>query len=369
MIGYEQRDGKTLLVINDDMNAKFHLELIDHTVAVVSRSSEQLFTIKTDKRSHNRYIHATHAGKALHRCMAQPDDILKYFPNHSFHPRVHAYTLAVAQQHFDQLPPSPLHTYLNEAADHLVARLNACAAQIRMETRTPEFKAAIRSTQRSCNKNFKGVMKYLYGMFQKHGRLLGIRVDFGYKKTINFDPACTSITYEEAKRHREALVEEIRRRFKGVLAGYVWKFEYGLLKGYHSHFLIFLDNSKVREDVTIVKMLGEHWNNDITEGRGVYFNCNAQKSSYRFCSLGTLRHDDPQIWDGLERIAAYLTKPDYYVKLNMPGKDRALGKGGPPKLYAKKRGRPRRVDETRVNRLSHPRQIEVRVQPGMPDAL
>lgn len=348
MITYETYADKPLYVINQDMTAISHLELIDNTVIAISKSNEDLFTLRTEKHTGRSYVHASLAGKALHLCLKTPVlETIKPFPAHTFSPHIGVLLKVLKQQELNDLIVYPLNSYRDDAAEAWVSRMNACADLVRMETRTPEFKKVIQRAQRSCNKNFKGFMKYMRELFQKNGRVLGLRMDVGYKKVSNFDQAGADVPYEEAKRHRQAFIEEIRKRFNGgALLGYVWKFEYGLLKGYHSHLLIFLDGSKFREDVTIVKMLGEHWNSVISEGLGSYHNCNAKKSSYRFCGIGMLNHDDPQIWEGLEQIATYLTKPDYYVKLNMPGDDRALGKGGPPKLYAKKRGRPRESGET-----------------------
>ncbi|MFZ2386927.1 MAG: inovirus-type Gp2 protein [Polaromonas sp.] len=347
MLGYQTYGDKSLFIIEEDMKALSRLEMIETTALAISKRDDEIFSVRTEKRTGLRIIENGALGKALYLSLKIPiDEIVMYFPLHSFSPYFNAFREAVKRHELDQIPGYPLNIFRNEEAEDLAARMNAFVETLRMETRTPEFKAAIRKTQRSCNKNFKGFMTYMHELFQKNGRLLGLRVDFGYKKISNFDQAGSDVSYEEAKRHREALIDEIRKRFKDVLAGYVWKFEYGLLKGYHIHVLIFLDGSKVREDVTIAKMLGEHWNSTLTGGVGAYYNCNAKKSSYRFCGIGMLRHDDPQIWEGLEKIATYLTKPDYYVKLNMPGNDHALGKGGPPKQYAKKRGRPRKSDET-----------------------
>lgn len=330
-------------IIEEDMKALDQLQLITKTTLAISILDDDLFQVKTDRRTGKRRIEASPLGKALYASFRTPiEEILHYFPIHSFSPHFEAFKEALKRHEITHLHGLPLSTFINEEADAVAAQLNAFGHTLRTTTRTGEFRAAVRKIQRSCNKNYGGLMGYLKALLQKKGRLLGLRGDFSYKKTIGFDKSGSDVSYAQAKRDREALVDEIRKRFKESLVGYVWKFEYGLLKGYHSHFLIFLDGSKVQEDVTIMKMLGEHWKSKITEGTGAFFNCNAKKESYRFCSIGMIKHDNPAIWEGLENIAAYLTKPDYYVRLNMPGNDRALGKGGPPKLYAVKRGRPRK---------------------------
>jgi hypothetical protein len=343
MLTYETYADQTQFAIHEDMSALRQVQLIVDTVLAISQFRGDLYTLETNKCTGRRYVEASLPGKALHMCVkSPPEEMLQYFHAHTLHPHVQAYTRVISLHGVRQFPIYDLKTYMDDAAEDWVTRMNACGASLRIETNTAEFKTAIQKSRRSCNKNYKNFISYLIQLFKKNGRILGIRVDFGYKKRSNFDAAGADVPYEEAKRHREAVVDEIRKRFEEVLLGYVWKFEYGLLKGYHTHFLIFLDGSKVREDVTIVKMLGARWNDEISEGKGTYHNCNAKKESYRFCGIGMLYHDDPNVWVGLEKIATYLTKPDHYVRLNMPGNDHALGKGGPPKLHCKKRGRPRK---------------------------
>ena len=318
-------ENKTAWLIGEDMKAVNQLGLIESLVAAISKFKKDICFVKTDRHTNQR-LEVTDLGKAMRLCMKSGiEEIEKYFPIHTFNPYVKAFIKSVRLHQLDQMPSHPVRTFSNEDVGRWCAAMNACAKTIRMETATPEFKSLIRGVQRSCNKNFEGVMNYFQALFKKNGRHLALRVDVGYKKVSNFDQAGSDVSYDDTRRHREDFIDEIRKRYKKNLLGYVWKVEHGLLKGYHHHILVFLDGSNVCRDVSHVKMLGDHWDNEITEGRGVHWNCNANKASYRFCGIGMLKHDDPTIWEGLENIATYLTKPDYFAKLNMPGNDRALG--------------------------------------------
>ena len=93
--------------------------------------------------------------------------------------------------------------------------------------------------------------------------------------------------------------------------------------------------------MTFGKLLGEYWDNNITKGRGVHYNCNARKSSYKFCCAGMVSYADKRAWEGLQKMAVYLTKSDYLFKLKVP-KGRCFGKGGMPKMAPVPRGRPRK---------------------------
>ena len=53
-------------------------------------------------------------------------------------------------------------------------------------------------------------------------------------------------------------------------------------------------------------------------------------------------HSDPDLWAGMYRLIEYLTKPDFWIRLQLPGNRRTFGKGGGlPKATQPKRGRPR----------------------------
>lgn len=338
MVAYETYANEASRVISDDMNAITQVEMAAIATAAVSRSHSDLYTLRTDKATFRRYVKASPTGEALYRCLKSPtSELFKYFNAHILNPYVDVYIHAVRQHSVDGMASYELNRYLDDEAQDWVKRMNAFVQTLRVQTHRPEFKKKIQASQRSCNKNYKNFIAYMKALLLKNHRIRGLRVEFSYNKTHNVDQAGPDVSYGEAKRHREALVVEIRKRFKGVLLGYAWKFGYGLLQGYHSHFLIFLDGSKIPEDVPIVKALGEQWCSVLTRGKGAYLNCNSDQPSYRLCGISELLHDDPLIWKRLENIATYLTKLDHYVRLKMPGKDRSLGKGGPPKMYTKKK--------------------------------
>ena len=88
-------------------------------------------------------------------------------------------------------------------------------------------------------------------------------------------------------------------------------------------------------------MIGEHWKNSVTEGRGRFYNCNANKQRYKNVGIGMISYDQSDRIDVLKnKVGAYLTKVDYWVRLS-PSVGRSFSKGNGPKLSATKRGRKR----------------------------
>ncbi len=370
------------MVIDVDVDVIERIYAISQLVGKVIGSEEQLFRVRQSSKTSFRVVSAVgRMGRDLLRFSSVDlSDLVTYFPAHKLHPFVQVFW-----DHFWQpLWGSSLIRALSDSSkdriDKVADALNQQVEALRASTKTPEFRRQLKSVQRTVNKNRKNFTDYLEGLFGVCGRLLVIRLDLSYHeedvqrqnrvmrrnrvhqvyqisgepvKYIDVPAAEAPQGHDEVlqigdvMQHRERFIKHLRKYCKTSLRGYAWKMEYGLLKGYHHHVVILLDGSQVREDVTIGRALGEHWRRVITGDRGLYYNCNAEKSTYRHCAVGMQRHDDPELWLGLSKVVDYLTKPDLYVRLDLPDNKRTFGKGGLPKSVTQvKRGRPRRRPST-----------------------
>lgn len=221
-------------------------------------------------------------------------------------------------------------------------RLNEFVEALRQESRQDFFVKAALSYARNSSKNQASLNRYINGLFNYRSRLLVVRVDLEYCREYSLERK-ENITYEETDAHRKALLWDLKKHlFKDSILGYAWKLEYGLMNSFHYHFLLFFDAAKVRRDVSIARVIGEHWKNKITEGKGRYWNCNANKSQYRCCALGEVSHSDASKRKCLLMAASYLVKADYFVRSAMPPNRRSFGKGVLPKNTSR-RGRPRQI--------------------------
>lgn len=218
-------------------------------------------------------------------------------------------------------------------ARKLMAHLNECVDKIRQEVKSEKFLSKLNSYQRSSNKNYKELTGYADALFERYSRLLVLRVDLSYSKENS------KTTQVQAKRDRERLFENARsNKLFDYMVGYIWKLEHGPEKGFHYHMMFFFDGSKVREDITLAKRIGEYWTGVVTKGRGLYFNCNVGKLAYKSCGIGMVDHTDAQLRKGLRNAVIYLAKTDLYMKLQTEG--RGMGKGLSPSPKDP-RGRPR----------------------------
>lgn len=189
---------------------------------------------------------------------------------------------------------------------------------------------------RAAEKNNLSLIRYVNELFDKHARLLVVRVDFSYKND------CASRgEIDHILRHREQLLRD-RRNSKCLksIVGYAWKIEYAVTTGYHIHFIAFYDGSKFKSDMNLAKMIGEEWLM-ISNGDGRYHNCNRHKSRYINCGIGDVKYSDKEKRASLGLALKYMTKPDKFLRIKHNQKRRTFGRGASPATDKYKAGRKR----------------------------
>ncbi len=205
--------------------------------------------------------------------------------------------------------------------------------------RDPKTKRKILDRERAVQKNFKACIRQIQKIYARYARLVVLRIDFGYKKgqNVNIEDLVKDIKHIHGNKRHNKLFDH--------LVGYIIKIEYGLEKGMHAHVLLFFDGSKRRpdSDVYFAKEIGEYWVNQITNGRGVYWNCNAHKAKYEInnrLGIGDIHVNEVGKKRNLHGIVGYFCKSEQYLKPRTRPKMKLLRKSF-PKETAKKRGAPR----------------------------
>ncbi|WP_392558891.1 YagK/YfjJ domain-containing protein [Orbus mooreae] len=181
-------------------------------------------------------------------------------------------------------------------------------------------------------RNQVSIIHFVDALFDKHAKLLPVRVDLGYKtnERITIDnqnsyndnkfnyllnpdlPPHAYLSQEVILHNWNELLNRLRwnkREFLKELVGYVWKIEYGNDKGIHYHLVLFFNGNKVQKDYYYAEKLGALWL-ELTKGLGVYFNCSSDKTR-RYGDNNALkvihRIDDKA---NLYQMMNYLTKVD-----------------------------------------------------------
>lgn len=161
---------------------------------------------------------------------------------------------------------------------------------------------------RNERERFNSIREFINQCFALCSRPLILRLDFAYREY-----RCPDL--KTVTRHRDKLLRYLRETYNhqhhDAYIGLIWKLEYGPDKGYHLHTLIVLDGSKVQQDVSLARIIGDYWIDHITEGKGLYYNCNAEKHKYPRCGIGMVDHWDSEKRDYLiNNAASYLAKED-----------------------------------------------------------
>lgn len=311
---------------------------IEKATSTVAGSNEGIFKIINTKKG--QHLELTNIGAQLFLASRiDTEKILNELENHALSPIFNAFKEACDET---QIKKELAHKKPHEKWTHGESLdLIELATRIKEKTKNGDFRTALNNHRRSSNKNTRESKKYIRSLFSNHSRILALRIDLGHQSSIK-SKYQNSELLEAAKIQRSELFKHLKKKFKNSLLGYIWKLEYGLEKGYHYHLMLFLDGSQNRQDVTIAKFIGEHWNNEITKGEGNYFNCNAQKEAYgKYLGIGMISHADHEKIRNLEKAATYLSKADYYASLITKG-GRTFGKGNMPSERANPLGRPRK---------------------------
>ncbi|WCM18772.1 inovirus Gp2 family protein [Paraburkholderia bryophila] len=220
----------------------------------------------------------------------------------------------------------------------LVDRLNDVVREIREEGQAQAFQEQLKRYWRPAVKNYRSLIDLIRAVHGECHHLLVIRLDLSYLKAYG-----TSISYDEVRRHRIAFQRHLTRckRLGGVYLGSAIKLERGAEKGLHYHALVFINGDVLHGDIAIANELGEHWNVSITGGKGTHFNCNSQSYGSKR-GIGSIRYDDVKTRYNLEtRVAAYITKPDFFIYEAKHEDDHTFWRTYPPSERAVRRGRKR----------------------------
>ncbi|WP_374401533.1 inovirus-type Gp2 protein [Niveibacterium sp.] len=185
---------------------------------------------------------------------------------------------------------------------------------------------------------------YIDDLFDIYSKMQFIRLDLAYTKEYAKDASLEDINQDlthllNNRRTKPSLF--------GNMVGYVAKKEFTEDKGPHIHSLFIFDGQKVSKDAFKGDQIGEYWKNEITDGKGIYHNCNREKTKYAECALGMIDHtDDTKRTVLKEKAIAYLCKEEQSIDpIRKSGNERSFARGISPRKKSNA-GRPRLCDST-----------------------
>lgn len=328
----EQEGDKLVLLPSFDYPRE--IVQVDIAMRALVKSKQVLFSMRT--QGSRTFLHVDPIAKAVRQCSnIDYAGIQAFYSKHKLSPY-----FQMLSREFTSLKAAGI---LGKHAEVDVA--NAWIERIRKEARSSAFTALLTAQERSARKNARAVIRYLRELHVRNSRLCVVRVDLAHSSEYRKSLAGGEVDPVRIKAELEVLLRQLRNRYP-ALVGYVWKLEYGQLKSYHIHLMLIFNGNEVRQDVVIGRAVGELWRDQVTGGDGGYWNCNAQKLIYergKGVGIGMVAYDDADKRLRLEHAVLYLTKVDYYVKLNEPAIGRTFGKGQLSAARNARRGRPRQV--------------------------
>ena len=313
---------------------KLMCELADSKGFLFSSYTHQLYGVKVKAERLGRYfVDKLKRGKGM---------LEQYFPCHVVNPYVEVFFRCVDR--VDELHSLRVWRDLrNGAAEAFSVRMNDLVEFVRLELASDAFKAVLKRFRKASVKRVNSLEGYIDALFAKHSRMLVVRVYLFYQSGFVSGREDFYGDVSKVKVHWAKMQKDLH---KGIpvdgLLGFACKLEYGQLKWFHFHLLLFYNGSNHRQDGVLARMVGEYWRDSITAGTGRYFNCNAVKDKYKYLGIGMISFNQLDRVSALKnRVASYLTKVDYWVRLSADS-GRSFFRGNMPKLKTMKRGRPRR---------------------------
>jgi hypothetical protein len=328
-------DGKPTFIITPEWDVADDAKRLLELARLILRTDEESpFRIEQSRPKNSKRIGKTMLGKRIHNALKTDiHSIRRVFHKHEFHP----FLKLIIKEADDRMlfeRYRDIDFAIDSEATKLVEIANDMVKCVRKIGRSTAFQNKVRIFERKSKDNGLQFNRYIDAHFKKRSRLLFVRLDFGYTNTfVDAVDRDNKKVYARLKKDWSALLRDLNLKIlKDKLRGFVWKLEYGLKKSFHLHVLLIIDNSQIRSDIIIAKIIGEHWEKIVTGNRGDYFNCNAKKDSYRFCGIGQVHRDNAEMRQVLSnQVGAYITKPDYVISLEAPGGGRTFGKGKMPK--------------------------------------
>lgn len=184
--------------------------------------------------------------------------------------------------------------------------LRDMVSHIRRACRSQSFTNLLQDHEKKARDNFESACRYVTAMFERHSRLLVLRIDLYVR------PGATGWGHTGAA--DRAVVRYLRNLRDGRIVdgfrGFLIKRENGICRGTHYHLMVLLDGHEHRSAWFLTQRLGEAWVKRVGSVSGSYFNCYGMKDRYRFNGLGVVHASDEMKLIGMRVALWYMSKQD-----------------------------------------------------------
>ncbi len=196
---------------------------------------------------------------------------------------------------------------------------------------------------RKSKRMLESTANYIDQLLEINSKIQVIRLDLGYRKEY-----ANQTSLDQTNQDLNHLLNNRRSKpsiFENMI-GYIAKREFTEDRGPHIHSLFIFDGQKVSKDAHKGDQIGGYWN-QITNGQGIFHNCNREKSKYADCALGMIDHADGAKRTALKnKVVAYLCKEEQSIdQIKLSGNERSFTRGIAPRKRSNA-GRPRHLNSS-----------------------
>ena len=213
---------------------------------------------------------------------------------------------------------------------------------IRSNLETDATKLEIRKRRNIATSNQKIATTYVDDCFRACPQLFVICMDLGYRPIVlgdynaphigglsEIDSEKFELALANTSRHWSEFIKHLDSNFE--IVGHFEKLEYSALKGISLHCSFFCRNQKEYSEKYWSNLIGSIWNN-ITQGQGLYYNCNPEiRNNFSKDAVGLIKASDKTKQKALHRwIIDYITHSQQYLSVNVPDGMNTFSQGKVP---------------------------------------
>lgn len=209
--------------------------------------------------------------------------------------------------------------------------VNEFTSLIRQDMNSQSMRRAIKYREDQNKANVMSCELLVGKLFQKHGQLWVLPVDFAYtpfqQDLQHNDP--TDLEQEFHGPHRLELLKqqiaqflENRRRNKTLkqIVGYLFCFGHSLKKGVFVKVIFFLDGNTCDQAENYVKYLSQYWSR-LTNRQGCTYFCNGDSSQSPAMGIRLIKKTDEEQRDNLMLIIQYYCQLERFFRLKYLGEN------------------------------------------------
>lgn len=283
-----------------EMAAVLDIEDVFYLMEVISREKNPINTWPEEKRK--EFIEDIFTAMP-HLSPEAFGASLLHFPEHNVHPYVDVYKKVIRSE-------------LKDMEDFI--------EKLRLAVRSETVARSVSNFYRNSKKCYQGLLHEVCAILDAYSRVLSIRMDLAYR-TLNPEHFPVVLDPVLGKQHLNEFMRHVQHGTGLRVLGYAWTMECGLHAGIHHHVWILLDGHRHQNLYAIGSMLKRHWEEVITDHAGRANICDPSVKAYKHLAIGMLQRGlvDER---GLQLIAQYLTKPDFFLHYHPKNGGKTFGR-------------------------------------------